>query len=415
MPYALENANEFSRTSHSVKGLCMNTVLIVDDEVRFLQSIEAGLASYADCFKVLTATNGKSAVALLEQQKVDLLVTDLRMPEMDGFALLAHVSVTYPFMPAIVMTAFATPELEEKINSTGSAKLLEKPVAFEKLAEAIQEGLQQESKEGSVAGFSLANFLQLLSMEQKTCLLNVRNSQTDGFIYLEQGDVAAAVAGNLKGEEAFFHLLGCDNVRLTFKKLPQKKIARVINKPLIPLLMEGMCRLDEAGQNQQSPAAEECKPQRPPPSPSNEPGKDSSNQPPYGGQIMSKIEDTLNKLSEIEGFMAAGVFTPNGEMAAQVTTSNMKLAEIGSLANDVLLKAQKATDLMNVGRGQTVHIEAPKAHIIARCLNEAEDFSDTQAGKAHIHLVLLLSKDANLAMGKIKLESIIHQVAESFR
>lgn len=130
---------------------------------------------------------------------------------------------------------------------------------------------------------------------------------------------------------------------------------------------------------------------------------------------MSNLEETLNKLRDVEGFMAIGVFTPNGEMAAQVTTANLKLAEIGSLANDVLLKAQKATDVMNVGRGQVVHIEAPKAHVIARCLNEADDFSQTQAGKAHIHLILLLSKDANLAMGKIKLESIIHQVAEAFR
>ena len=130
---------------------------------------------------------------------------------------------------------------------------------------------------------------------------------------------------------------------------------------------------------------------------------------------MSKIDDSLNKLRDIEGFMAVGVFTPNGELAAQVTSTNIKLAEIGSLANDVLLKAQKATDLMNVGRGQLVHVEAPKAHIIARCLNEADNFSETQSGKAHIHLVLMLTKDANLAMGKIKLESIIHEVAESFR
>ena len=70
---------------------------------------------------------------------------------------------------------------------------------------------------------------------------------------------------------------------------------------------------------------------------------------------------------------------------------------------------------MNVGRGQLVHVEAPKAHIIARCLNEADNFSDTQSGKAHIHLVLMLTKDANLAMGTINLESIIHEVAESFR
>ena len=391
----------------------MNKVLIVDDEVRFLQSIEAGLASYNDRFHVRTAINGRSALEILKQEKIDLLVTDLRMPEMDGFTLLAHVSVTYPFMPAIVMTAFATPEIEEKINITGTAKLLEKPVEFERLAEAILDGLQQEGKEGAIAGFSLANFLQLLSLEQKTCLLNVRNDQEDGYIYLEQGEIAAALAGPEKGEEALFHLLACENVRIIFKKLPQKKIAKVINKPLMSLLMEGMRRIDEESHRiaTSTPVADA---QEPPPTPIND-AIDAENQPQIGGEIMSKIEDILNKLRDIEGFMAVGVFTPNGEMAAQVNIANLKLAEIGSLANDVLLKAQKATDVMNVGRGQIVHIEAPKAHVIARCLNEADDFSETQAGKAHIHLIMLLSKDANLAMGKIKLESVIHQVAESFR
>jgi CheY-like chemotaxis protein len=393
----------------------MNKVLIVDDEVRFLQSIEAGLASYADRFSVLTAINGRAAVEILGAEKVDLLVTDLRMPEMDGFELLAHVSVTYPFMPAIVMTAFATPEIEEKVNISGTAKLLEKPVEFEKLAEAILEGLQQEGKEGSVAGFSLANFLQLLSMEQKTCLLHIRNDQSEGYIYLDQGEITAALAGSLKGEDAFFSLLACENVRITFKKLPQKKIVKVINKPLMSLLMEGMSRIDEA-RSHPIPSLPDLADEQPPPTePTTEEQETTETQPPNEGEIMSKIDDSLNKLRDIEGFMAVGVFTPNGELAASVTSTNIKLAEIGSLANDVLLKAQKATDLMNVGRGQLVHVEAPKAHIIARCLNEADNFSDTQAGKAHIHLVLMLTKDANLAMGKIKLESIIHEVAESFR
>ncbi len=396
----------------------MNKVLIVDDEVRFLQSIEAGLASYHGRFNVLTAINGREALEILEKEKIDLLITDLRMPEMDGFSLLAHASVSYPFMPTIVMTAFATPEIEERINLSGTAKLLEKPVEFERLAEAILEGLQQEGKEGSVAGFCLANFLQLLSLEQKTCLLNVKNDRTDGYIYLEQGEIAAAVAGATKGEEALFLLLASENVRIIFKKLPQKKIAKVINKPLMSLLMEGMSRIDE--ETHRLAAAElavsELQPTLPPaPLPEEKDEPSESNQPSNGGEIMSNLEETLNKLRDIEGFMAVGVFTPNGEMAAQVTTSNLKLAEIGSLANDVLLKAQKATDVMNVGRGQVVHIEAPKAHVIARCLNEADDFSQSQEGKAHIHLVMLLAKDANLAMGKIKLESIIHQVAESFR
>jgi CheY-like chemotaxis protein len=392
----------------------MHKVLIVDDETRLLESIVAGLTSYKDRFQVLTAVNGREAIDILRQDTIDLLVTDLRMPEIDGFELLAHVSGAYPFMPSIVMTAFATPEIEEKVNSTGISKLLEKPIEFERLAEAILEGLQQEGKEGSIAGFSLANFLQLLSLEQKTCLLNVKNSRTDGYIYLELGEIGAAIAGNSKGEEALFKLLACENIRITFKKLPQKKIMKMIDKPLMALLVEGMSRIDEA-----DPPPDDPQPtgeaDEPAPAVADEKTEVIPDQSHTGGEIMGKLEDTLGKLRDIEGFMAVGVFTPNGEMAAQVNTANLKLAEVGSLANDVLLKAQKATDVMNVGRGQVVHVEAPKAHVIARCLNEADDFSQSQAGKAHIHLIMLLAKDANLAMGKIKLESIIHEVAESFR
>ena len=393
----------------------MHTVLIVDDETRLLQSIEAGLASYKDRFDVLTAVNGRDAIKIFQREKIDLLVTDLRMPVMDGFELLTHVSVVYPFLPSIVMTAFATPEIEEKINNTGISKLLEKPVEFERLAEAILDGLQQEGKEGSIAGFSLANFLQLLSLEQKTCLLNVRNNHTDGYIYLEQGEIAAAIAGEIKGQEAFFKLLACDNIRITFRKLPQKKIVKMIDKPLMALLMEGMSRIDEAVQKSGVPPEPVVEVE---PSPATVQEKSDvipEQQHHSGGEIIGKLEATLGKLRDIEGFMAAGVFTPNGEMAGQVNIANLKLAEVGSLANDVLLKAQKATDVMNVGRAQVVHIEAPKVHIIARCLNEADDFSQSQAGKAHIHLIMLLAKDANLAMGKIKLESLIHEVAESFR
>ena len=392
----------------------MHKVLIVDDEIRLLQSIEAGLTSYKDRFQVLTAPNGLEAIDILQREKIDLMVTDLRMPEMDGFELLAHVSVSYPFMPSIVMTAFATPEIEERVNISGTSKLLEKPIEFERLAEAILDGLQQEGKEGSIAGFSLANFLQLLSLEQKTCLLNVRNNKRDGYIYLDQGEIAAAVTGEIKGEDALFKLLACDNMRITFKKLPQKKIAKMINKPLMALLMEGMSRIDEDDfqTSVQQPAVAE--PEKTPVS-SDEKTEVNPDQSTKEGENMSKLEDALGKLKDIEGFMAVGVFTPNGEMAAQVNIANLKLAEVGSLANDVLLKAQKATDVMNVGRGQVVHIEAPKAHIIARCLNEADDFSQSQAGKAHIHLIMLMTKDANLAMGKIKLDSVIHEVAESFR
>ena len=406
--------------------MTMKQVLIVDDEARLLKSIEAGLKNYRDDFVVLTALNGKAAVDIIESVDVDLLVTDLRMPEMDGFELLAYISNSHPFLPAIVMTAFATPEIEERVNESGIFKLLEKPIEFERLAETIQESLEQEGKEGSIAGFSLANFLQLLAMEQKTCLLNIKSGEADGYVYLEQGEIHAAVCGNTKGEEALYMLLSSDNTRITFRKLPKKKIPQMINKPLMSLLMEGMQYVDEAehlekkaveptekiqdGERSDSTHEEESTIHE-----FDTNRQDSSDQLKKGDTNMAKVEESLGKLKDIDGFLAVGVFTPNGEMASEVNVSNMKLAEIGSMANDVLLKAQKATDVMNVGRGNVVHIEAPKAHVFARCLNENTDFSKTESGKAHIHVVMLLAKDANLAMGKIKLESITQEVASSFR
>ena len=207
----------------------MKSILIVDDESRLLQSIQAGLKSCQDKFSVLTALNGREAIDVLAGQQVDLVVTDLRMPEVDGFELLAHISQIYPFLPTIVMTAFATPEIEERISSAGSFVLLEKPLDFDRLAEAIGDGLEQSATDGTMVGISLASFMQLPAMEQKTRLLQIQaDSGEEGFMFFDGGDLTAAVAREAKGEEAVYRMLALDNVKLTFRKTPTKKVRRQI-------------------------------------------------------------------------------------------------------------------------------------------------------------------------------------------
>lgn len=129
----------------------------------------------------------------------------------------------------------------------------------------------------------------------------------------------------------------------------------------------------------------------------------------------NKMKEALARLKELDGFIAAGAFSAEGEMLAEVSSSDMHLAEVGALANDVLLKAQKSTDIMGVGRGNVIHIAAPKANILVRCLNENTDFSANEAGRAHVHLVLVLAADGNIALGKMLVEKVILQVAESVR
>ena len=89
----------------------MKNILIVDDEKTFLQLFVESLKDSHPYFNVSAAQNGKKVVEILESGPVDLVVADLRMPEMDGFELLAYLNSRFPSIPAIAMSAFSTPGL----------------------------------------------------------------------------------------------------------------------------------------------------------------------------------------------------------------------------------------------------------------------------------------------------------------
>ena len=402
----------------------MKNVLIVDDEKSLLLTMNAGLVAYKDKFAVHTAENGKVAAGILESTSIDLVVTDLKMPEMDGFELLAHTNTNFPNIPVIVMTAFGTPEIETNLKESGMLRLLEKPVDFDELTQAILKSIDGKDDGGILTGISLPSFLQLIEMEQNTCLMEVTTpSAKQGLLYFQKGILYDALFNDLKGEEAVYAMLAVDDVKISFRSLPNKRFKKKIDTNLMTLLMEGVRRKDEL---KKAPKEETILPDKNENKPGEEPLKEeaddilkqdlTSEGTSKGDSKMSEMFEVLEKLKVVNGFMAAGAFSPNGEMVAEVNTAGINLGELGALANDVLLKAQKATEMMNVGRGQVVHVEAPKAHVICRCLNEATDFAATATGRAHVHMVLLLNKeDGNVALGKMKMETVIQEIAEFFR
>lgn len=117
-------------------------VLIVDDEEPLLLTIADGLSVYKKFFNLHTATNGADAVKILKSSPViDLVVTDLSMPKMDGFELLAYMNRNYPKIPVILMTAFGTPKIEEIVSSMGVFRYLEKPLDINSVADNILDAL----------------------------------------------------------------------------------------------------------------------------------------------------------------------------------------------------------------------------------------------------------------------------------
>jgi CheY-like chemotaxis protein len=226
--------------------MVVKKVLIVDDEKPFLLSLTDGLAAYAKDFEVLTALNGKEAVKVLDSTGVDLVVTDLRMPKMDGFELLAHMSGSYPDIPVIVMTAYGTPAIEERLQDMGTFHYLEKPLEFNVLADKIVDALESGSSPDRIHGISLAAFLQLLEMEHKTCTLTVISGGQEGHLYFVNGDLMEAQVGKVKGEKAALDIVTWDNVAIEIQyKCTIKK--NNIGIPLAELLMEGFRIKDEKG------------------------------------------------------------------------------------------------------------------------------------------------------------------------
>ena len=219
------------------------TVLIVDDETLFTQSLAEGLLALEWGLVVRTAANGLEASVVLQREPVDLVVTDLKMPEMDGFELLAWMSREVPTVPVIVMTAFGTPEIAERLRSFGVEGFIEKPVDFGTLSERISSGLDEAAR-GFVSGIPLSTFLQVLEIERKSCTLRVRSGTRTGLLHVVGGAPWDAETGELRGEEAAAEIVTWEGAAIEI--LPAVRTAeRRVTSSLGQLLLEGFRVMDE--------------------------------------------------------------------------------------------------------------------------------------------------------------------------
>lgn len=119
---------------------CRNRIkdmLIVDDEVTFLETVAAGLASALPMVNVVTASNGKKALEMVKTAALDLVITDLRMPEMNGFELLEHLSERKPPVAVIVMSVANDIEARRRLAGLGVRAFLEKPFDFQTLLDLL--------------------------------------------------------------------------------------------------------------------------------------------------------------------------------------------------------------------------------------------------------------------------------------
>jgi two-component system response regulator AtoC len=119
-------------------------ILLVDDDTA-ITTVLGSLLKQAG-LSTLTARSGNEALALLEKQPVDVVVTDLRMPGMDGMTLLRHVVHAWSDIPVLVLSAHGTVALAVDAMKAGAADFLTKPFDRDEVLFVVQKALATAGK-----------------------------------------------------------------------------------------------------------------------------------------------------------------------------------------------------------------------------------------------------------------------------
>jgi len=113
-------------------------VLLVDDEIPFVETVKKRLSKRD--LHIITAFSGQEALEKLEKDSnIEIVVLDIKMPDMDGFETLAEIKRKYPGTEVIILTGYATVGSAIKGKRLGAFDYLIKPCDIDKLISKVEE------------------------------------------------------------------------------------------------------------------------------------------------------------------------------------------------------------------------------------------------------------------------------------
>jgi len=167
------------------------TVLLIDDDESLRRVVEYNL--HEEGYRVLTAVDGTSGLQAFRADAVDLVLTDVRMPEMDGLELLARVKAMQPDLPVIMLTAHGTIDSAVEAMKLGAFDYLTKPFNREQLKAAVRKALEVAAltnenrylREVVAERFSFANMIAGSRAMRAVTETASRVAQSDATVLLE--------------------------------------------------------------------------------------------------------------------------------------------------------------------------------------------------------------------------------------
>lgn len=195
-------------------------ILIVDDDINILELLQRHLHSLN--YHTYKAISVKEAVAILRDTEIDLLITDLKMPEVDGFQLIQFAAEHYPNIPKLVVTGY--PSVQDALSAikSGAVDYLVKPFTKEELKQSVLKSLSTKTKKRNLPQTAEAKKYNEIIGESEAInnvtqiIERVKDNKATIFISGESGTgkelVARSIHYNGKFSRAPFIAVNCGGI-----------------------------------------------------------------------------------------------------------------------------------------------------------------------------------------------------------
>jgi CheY-like chemotaxis protein len=236
-------------------------LLLVDADPRSVRVLEVSLKKSG--YSVTTASDGADALAKIEFSAPDLILSDTRLPRLDGYELVRRMKdkPEHAHIPVVFLTSQKS--IEDKIRGLelGVEDYLTKPIFVRELIARVNLLLARRTQErmatampmsrrtrlsGSLEDMGVVDLLQTFEISRKTGVGKIGNGRREARIYFRDGKVVDAELGRLRGEEAVYRALiwTTGTFEVDFCPIDREDIIPTSTQGL---LMEGMRRVDEWG------------------------------------------------------------------------------------------------------------------------------------------------------------------------
>ena len=232
-------------------------LLLVDADAKSLRVMEVSLKKAG--FQVTTAIHGKDALEKVQISPPDLVLSETRMPEIDGLELCKVLKSDERFrhIPFVFLTNQKAVESKVKGLEQGADDYLTKPIYIKEVVTRVRMILHKVEKDrserketkngfaGNLSDMGVVDLVQTFEIGRKTGVIKLEGERA-GVVYFKEGRVTDAELGRLRGENAFYRMLNTfeGKFEVSFIAVDRPERLEVSTQGL---LMEGMRRLDEWG------------------------------------------------------------------------------------------------------------------------------------------------------------------------